>query len=121
MRFLTFEPEAITAPKPLNLATPPKIPYRPNLDLAHEVLSDDFLTYVYPTLELASAVTQEKVVDPFGALQGPILEAIRDLVNGYFMERITLSEFLEDAERRINTVLAENPDLVAAQRAALGL
>lgn len=121
LRFLTFEPEAITALKPLNLATPPKIPYRPNLDLAHEVLSDDFLTYVYPTLELASAVTQEKVVDPFGALQGPILEAIRDLVNGYFMERITLSEFLEDAERRINTVLAENPDLVAAQRAALGL
>lgn len=121
IRFLTFEPEAITALKPLNLATPPKIPYKANLDLAYEVLNDDFLRYVFPTLELASAVTQEKVVDPFGALQGPILESIRDLINGYFMERITLAEFLEDAERRINTVLSNNPDLVASQREALGL
>lgn len=121
LRFLTFEPEAITALKSLNLATPPKIPYRPNLDLAREVLSDDFLKHVFPTLEQAAAVTQEKVVDPFGGLQGPILESIRDLLNAYFMERITLSEFLEDAERRINTVLANNPQLVARQRETLGL
>lgn len=121
LRFLTFEPEAIAALGELGLATPPDIPYHPNIDVAYEIFSDDFRDHVFPTLIAASELRQAKVVDPFGGLQGPIFDGLKPLLASYFNDSMTLPEFLENADRVVNQVIADYPDLVARQREALGL
>lgn len=121
LRFITFDPDAIAALDPLGLATPPAIPYHPNIDVAREIFSPDFRDHVFPTLMAASELTQAKVIDPFGSLQGPLMDALKPLVSSYFTENMTLPAFLENADRVINQVIQDNPDLVARQREALGL